>query len=61
MQFMHDYRRIPVLRDLNEGAMMIEEIQVVENEIQAEKAPVFFGCPMECLMKRGVHWLCWSD
>ena len=50
--------RIPVLGDLNERAMSLEEVGEAVNEMRSGKAPGLDGFPVECLK---VVWQCWND
>ena len=42
---------MPVLRDLNERAISLEELREAVNEIKSVKAPGLDGFPVECLNK----------
>ena len=46
--------RMPVLRDLNERAISLEEVGKAVNEIKSGKAPGLDGFPVECLKKGGM-------
>ena len=45
--------RMPVLGDLNERAISLEEVREVVNEMKSGKAPRLNGFPVECLKKGG--------
>ena len=45
---------MPVLGDLNERAILLEEIWEVVNEIKYVYAPGLNGFPVECLKKGGI-------
>ena len=47
-------RRMPVLGDLNERAISLEEIGEEVNEMRSGKAPGLGGFPVECLKKGGM-------
>ena len=51
--------RMPVLADLNERAISLEEMEEAVNEMKSGKAPVLNGFPVECLKKGGVAVLEW--
>ena len=51
--------RMPVLRDLNERAISLEEVWEAVNEIKSGKAPGLDGFPVECLKKCGMGVLKW--
>ena len=44
---------MPVLGELNEGAISIEEVRGAVNEMNSGKAPLLDGFPVECLMIDG--------
>ena len=50
---------MPVLGDLNERAISLEEVVEVVNEIKSGKAPGLDGFPVECLKKGGKAVLEW--
>ena len=52
-------RRKPVMGDLNERAISLEEVGEVVNEMKFGKAPGLDGFPMECLKKGGMAVLKW--
>ena len=45
---------MPVLDDLNERAISLEEVGEAVNEMKSGKAPGLDGFPMECLKKCGI-------
>ena len=45
---------MPVLRDLNERAISLEELGEAVNEMKSGKAPGLDGFPVECLKKVGL-------
>ena len=47
------YWRMPVLGDLNERAISLEEVGEAVNEMKSGKAPGLDGFPVECLKKSG--------
>ena len=49
--------RMPVLGDLNERAILLEEFGEAVNEIKSGKAPGLDGFPVECLKKGGMPML----
>ena len=49
---------MPMLEDLNERAIPLEEVGEAVNEIKSGKASGLVGFPVECL-KKGV-WQCWN-
>ena len=51
--------RMPVLGDLNERAMSLEEVREAVNEMKSAKAPGLNGFPGECLKKGGIAVLEW--
>ena len=51
--------RMPVLGDLNERAISLEEVGEAVNEIKSGKAPELEGFPVECLKKCGMAVLKW--
>ena len=51
--------RMPVLEDLNERAISLEEVGEVVNEMKSGKVPGLDGFPVECLKK--VVWQCWNS
>ena len=46
--------RMPVLGNLNERAISLEEVGEAVNEMQSGKAPGLDGFPVECLKKGGM-------
>ena len=46
--------RMPVFGELNELAILIEEIRVAVNEMKSGKAQGLDGVPVECLKKGGM-------
>ena len=46
--------RMPVLGDLNERAISLEEVRDAVNEMKSGKAPGLDGFPAECLKKGGM-------
>ena len=53
--------RMPVLADLNERAISLEEVGEAVNEMKSGKAPGLDGFPVECLKKGGMAVLEWLD
>ena len=53
--------RMPVLGDLNERAIALEEVGEAVNEMKSGKAPGLDGFPVECLKKGGMAALEWLD
>ena len=51
--------RMPVLGDLNERAISLEEVGQAVNEMKSGKAPGLDGFPVECLKKGGMAVLEW--
>ena len=51
--------RMPVLGDLNETAISLEEVGVAVNEMKSGKTPRLEGFPVECLKKGGMAVLEW--
>ena len=51
--------RMPVLGDLNERAISLEEVREAVNEMKSGKAPGLDGFPVECLNKDGMAVLEW--
>ena len=51
--------RMPVLGDLNERAISLEEVGDAVNEMKSGKAPGLDGFPVECLKKGGMTVLEW--
>ena len=51
--------RMPVLEDLNERAILLEEVGGAVNEMRSGKAPGLDGFPVECLKKGGMAVLEW--
>ena len=51
--------RMPVLGDLNERAISLEEVREAVNEMKSGKAPGLDGFPVECLKKGGMAVLEW--
>ena len=52
--------RMPVLDDLNERAISLEEVGEAVNEMKSGKAPRLYGFPVECVKKGGnavLEWL----
>ena len=45
--------QMPVLEDLNEGAISSEEVGEAVNKMKSGKAPEHDGFPVECLKKVG--------
>ena len=45
---------MPVLGDLNERAISLEEVREAVNEMKSGKAPVLHGFPVECFKKGGM-------
>ena len=45
---------MPVLGDLNERAIALEEVREAVNEMRSCKAPGLDGFPVECLKKGGM-------
>ena len=52
--------RMPVMGDLDERAITLEEVGEVVNEMKSGKAPGLDGFPVECLMKGGMAVLDWQ-
>ena len=55
---------MPVLGDLNERAISLEEVGEAVNEMKSGMAPGLDGFPVECLKKGGMgvlEWLGWLD
>ena len=50
---------MPVLGDLNERAISLEEVGEAVNEMKSRKAPELDGFPIECLKKGGRQLLEW--
>ena len=50
---------MPVLGDLNERAISLEEVGEAGNEMRSGKAPGLDGFPVECLKKVGMAVLEW--
>ena len=50
---------MPVLGDLNERAISLEEVGEVANEMKSGEAPGLDGFPAECLKKGGMAILEW--
>ena len=50
---------MPVLGDLNESAISLEEVGEAVNEVKSGKAPMLDGFPVECLKKGGMAVLEW--
>ena len=46
--------RMPLLGDLNERAISLEEVREAVNEIKSGKAPGLDGFPVECLKNGGM-------
>ena len=44
-----NYWRMPVLGDLNERSISLEEVREAVNEIKSGKVPGLDGFPVECL------------
>ena len=51
--------RMPVLGDLNERAISLEEVGEAVNEMKSGKAPGLGGFPVECIKKNGMAVLEW--
>ena len=51
--------RLPVLGDLNEIAIWLEEVREAVNEMKSGKAPGLDGFPVECLKKGSMAVLEW--
>ena len=51
--------RMPVLGDLNDRAISLEEVGEAVNEMKSGKAPGLDGFPVECLKKSGMTVLEW--
>ena len=51
--------RMPLLGDLNERGISLEEVGEAVNEIKSGKAPGLYGFPVECLKKGGMAVLEW--
>ena len=51
--------RMPVLGDLNERVISLEEVREAVNEMKSGKAPGLDGFPVECLKKGGIAVLEW--
>ena len=51
--------RMPVLGDLNERAISLEEVVEAVNEMKSAKAPGLDGFPVECSKKGGMAVLEW--
>ena len=51
--------RMPVLEDLNERAISLEEVGEAVNEMRSGKAPGLDGFPVECLKKGDMAVLEW--
>ena len=51
--------RMPMLGDLNERAISLEEVMEAVNEIKSGKAPGLDVFPVECLKKEGMAVLEW--
>ena len=51
--------RMPVLGDLNERAISLEEVGEAVNEMKSGTAPGLDGFPVECLKKGGIAVLEW--
>ena len=49
--------RMPVLGDLNERTILLEEVGEAVNEMRSGKAPGLDGFPVECLKKGGMQCL----
>ena len=43
---------MPVLGDLNERAISLEEVREAVNEMKSGEAPVLHGFPVECFKER---------
>ena len=50
---------MPVLGDLNERAISLEEVREAVNEMKSGKAPGLDGFPVECFKKGGMAVLEW--
>ena len=53
------YRRMPVIGDLNEKAISLEEVREAVNVMKSVKAIGLDGFPVECLKKCGMAVLKW--
>ena len=51
--------QMPVLGDLNERAISLEEVREAVNEMKSSKANGLDGFPVECLKKGGMVVLEW--
>ena len=51
---------MPVLGDLNEKAISLEELSEVVNKIKSGKPPGLNGFPVKCLKKVGIAVLKWQ-
>ena len=51
--------RMPVLGDLNERAISLEDVGMAVNEMKSGKAPGLDGFPVECIKKGGKAVLEW--
>ena len=51
--------QMPVLGDLNDRAISLEEVREAVNEMRSGKAPGLDGFPVECLKKGGMAVLEW--
>ena len=51
--------RVPVLLDLNERAISLEEVGEAVKEMKSGKAPGWDGFPVECLKNGGMAVLEW--
>ena len=51
--------RMPVLGDLNERAISLEEVRKAVNKMRSGKAPGLDGFPVECVKKGGMAVLEW--
>ena len=51
--------QMPVLGDLNERSISLEEVREAVNEMKSGKAPGLDGFPVECLKKGGMAVLKW--
>ena len=57
-------QRMPMLGDLNERAISMEEVVEAVNEMKYGKAPGLDEFPVECFKKGGLavlEWQCWNS
>ena len=50
---------MPVLGDLNERAISLDDVREAVNEMRSGKAPGLDGFPVECVKKGGIAVLEW--